>query len=763
MNPWILLIALLAPALARLPRISSRRVTPTALLDTPSGSGLLDQLETNIETSSDLDEKEDVFDHAFESLLTEEDAEKFSSHLKLWASKRAPLTRGEKQSLIEASLTRMHTLDADRLSSSIWSLGVIGYKLNPSTLQVSNSEGKKVNRKMIGRSSRHHLTLSHTLSHSLIQHSIRALEEVGLHTEVLCRVLNSLARMGCDWSSLPEEIKAAVVDVLTEERQEVALRGNELSCGNGKNISILCYTLGQLQTKASDLPPQAVEGMLTRLNDAFQSRAMTPQGIVNSLNGLHRLGLQWTDHLGVLLPPLCTNVLEASTEAVGSMRKDEVCSLLHSFASLRVSWADTLPYALQAGIVQSLGAHAASFSNREIANAYWALGKVNYPYSVKIRKGESDPEKAHMEGALSESLARSAATFNQFDVESTFVGLGLMEVPFESLPQQAQYDLLQRVEAQLEGMNIFKLHNVLWGMARVGLTIDSPEFSEHISALLLEKTVSVFHTFMKRQYGDVMWALGSIGYSFNGQEGRSQQSCVSSASKTRILAILTRVFTNLETREAAYVLWGLAKMGARWHEDMCEETHSHVGGEVVSPMARTVSLYLKRQQFREHDYAVLLYSLGALGVKFHENLSPGIVSKLNKVAPYVSPHFSSRSLCNCLDGLAACGTVWADVSGGDVVKEAYITAMQARSVEARGNGSDKKGIIGMNALEITKTLSSLAVMGVRWEDDLPQGVQSAVEEVLERESDHFTAHNMGVVNESLEKLRASSLRTQDRL
>ena len=148
MNPWILLIALLAPALARLPRISSRRVTPTALLDTPGGSGLLDQLKTNIETSSDLDEKEDVFDQAFESLLTEEDAEKFSSHLKLWASKRAPLTRGEKQSLIEASLTRMNTLDADRLSSSIWSLGVIGYKLNPSTLQVSNSEGKKVNRKI---------------------------------------------------------------------------------------------------------------------------------------------------------------------------------------------------------------------------------------------------------------------------------------------------------------------------------------------------------------------------------------------------------------------------------------------------------------------------------------------------------------------------------------------------------------------------------------------------------------------------------------
>ncbi|MCH2600542.1 MAG: hypothetical protein MKZ94_14110, partial [Pirellulales bacterium] len=90
----------------------------------------------------------------------------------------------------------------------------------------------------------------------------------------------------------------------------------------------------------------------------------------------------------------------------------------------------------------------------------------------------------------------------------------------------------------------------------------------------------------------------------------------------------------------------------------------------------------------------------------HESLSTGIVSKRNKGAPPVSPHFSSRSLCSCLDGLAMGGTVWTEISGGDVVKEAYIAAMQTRSVDTTTDS--KKGIEGMNALEITAGFKRLA-------------------------------------------------------
>ena len=48
MNYIILLIALVVPASAWLPWISSRRVTSTALLDKVSSSGLVDQIEEKL-------------------------------------------------------------------------------------------------------------------------------------------------------------------------------------------------------------------------------------------------------------------------------------------------------------------------------------------------------------------------------------------------------------------------------------------------------------------------------------------------------------------------------------------------------------------------------------------------------------------------------------------------------------------------------------------------------------------------------------------
>ena len=60
MNHIILLIALVVPASAWLPWISSRRVTSTALLDKISSSGLVDHIEENIETSTGLKDHEIV-------------------------------------------------------------------------------------------------------------------------------------------------------------------------------------------------------------------------------------------------------------------------------------------------------------------------------------------------------------------------------------------------------------------------------------------------------------------------------------------------------------------------------------------------------------------------------------------------------------------------------------------------------------------------------------------------------------------------------
>ena len=111
---------------------------------------------------------------------------------------------------------------------------------------------------------------------------------------------------------------------------------------------------------------------------------------------------------------------------------------------------------------------------------------------------------------------------------------------------------------------------------------------------------------------------------------------------------------------------------------------------------------------------MLLHSLGTLGVRFHDNLSTGIVVKLSRAAPFVSSHFTSRSLATALDGLATCGTRWADMAGGHEVKEAYLEALVAGEEVAPPAGAPR-GLQGMTAPELAKTLDSLARMGVDWD------------------------------------------------
>jgi hypothetical protein len=62
-------------------------------------------------------------------------------------------------------------------------------------------------------------------------------------------------------------------------------------------------------------------------------------------------------------------------------------------------------------------------------------------------------------------------------------------------------------------MNIFCVYNVLWGLARMdatcpGIVKIAPDLPKH----MMEKVVTILHTFLPTQYGDVVWSLGSLGY-----------------------------------------------------------------------------------------------------------------------------------------------------------------------------------------------------------------------------------------------------------
>jgi len=197
-----------------------------------------------------------------------------------------------------------------------------------------------------------------------------------------------------------------------------------------------------------------------------------------------------------------------------------------------------------------------------------------------------------------------------FDLESMFVGLGLMQVPATALPNAALSNLLALVARGLSSMNIFCLDNVLFGLARmhtgsepgginlsvnvnvyVNMNVNGDGYGDldsfaiesasgsvesadanalvgqpqhpkaagrlggSLSETILDYTLGKLHTFLPEQLGSVLWALGSVGFVKTGMTPAAQQ---------RLQAVISRMLLGLPVRGAAYCLWGLAKMGFTW-------------------------------------------------------------------------------------------------------------------------------------------------------------------------------------------------------
>ena len=151
----------------------------------------------------------------------------------------------------------------------------------------------------------------------------------------------------------------------------------------------------------------------------------------------------------------------------------------------------------------------------------------------------------------------------------------LLHIPY---PSHNQAHLITNVIISLccltsTQMNIFCLYNTLWGLAR--MKVDTNDLGPELTALLLQSTMTILHSFLPEQYGDVMWSLGTLGIT---------KRDFTSASSDRLLAILSRVYGKLHVRAAAYTLWGLHKIGYVWG-DMRKMTRSVVGGREAPPLA----------------------------------------------------------------------------------------------------------------------------------------------------------------------------------
>ena len=371
---------------------------------------------------------------------------------------------------------------------------------------------------------------------------------------------------------------------------------------------------------------------------------------------------------------------------------------------------------------------------------------------------------------LMESLLAAAVDVKLFDLESIFVGLGLMQVKqsgtcrlsqlfpmstfalielhficmmtqqvnFEGLSGSTQEFLLSNVERHLAGMNIFCTYNVLWGLARMGVSVS--HIGSPLSCSILEKVVTVLHTFLPTQYGDVIWSLGSIGF---------KKTDLSPVMSDRLLAVLSRVYGKLHVRAAAYTLWGLSKMGFQW-EEMKMRTRSLAGGREADPLSESVIKYLRSRvaSMKEHEYSVMLYSLGGLRAQLDVDAAHALPSyvtdKIHHRATRVSSFLTSRSLASSLHGLGKCNVEWMKlpVETRDAWEEALLrpsaSAPQVISVteaasSSRGtdSGADRRGLAGMRTVEFCQTLYGLGLMRVSWQS-LKQGTREAiVREVLQ--------------------------------
>jgi hypothetical protein len=84
-----------------------------------------------------------------------------------------------------------------------------------------------------------------------------------------------------------------------------------------------------------------------------------------------------------------------------------------------VQWA-TLPSAYKSELLTALEATLPTLNNRELSNVFWALGKTNINYNEHL--------SASFRETLTNCLVGDAGDMKLFDLESIFVGLGLMQV-----------------------------------------------------------------------------------------------------------------------------------------------------------------------------------------------------------------------------------------------------------------------------------------------------------------------------------------------
>ena len=274
--------------------------------------------------------------------------------------------------------------------------------------------------------------------------------------------------------------------------------------------------------------------------------------------------------------------------------------------------------------------------------------------------------------------------------------------------------LIASLTRQLPSMNIFALRQVLVGLASMRFSLSS--LGSELSTLLLDRVLSALEAFLPEQVGDVLLSVSSLGYSKAG---------LSRADSAHLLDALRRVFLRLPVRDAALVLKGLSTMGYKWDEDL--RAAVRINGRIDAPLSDTVIKYLRQRvaSMREHDYSVVLQSLGRLGVNWHSSLPLCVTEKIDHRLTRVGKFFSPSSLVDVISGLSSMQLQWTQLSPGG--RQSLEEALVDRGFQA------------MRSDELISTLRSLDAMKLLMDGTVAEALLCAIRTPSSDENNMVTA------------------------
>ena len=274
--------------------------------------------------------------------------------------------------------------------------------------------------------------------------------------------------------------------------------------------------------------------------------------------------------------------------------------------------------------------------------------------------------------------------------------------------------LIASLTRQLPSMNIFALRQVLVGLASMRFSLSS--LGSELSTLLLDRVLSALEAFLPEQVGDVLLSVSSLGYSKAG---------LSRADNAHLLDALRRVFLRLPVRDAALVLKGLSTMGYKWDEDL--RAAVRINGRIDAPLSDTVIKYLRQRvaSMREHDYSVVLQSLGRLGVNWHSSLPLCVTEKIDHRLTRVGKFFSPSSLVDVISGLNSMQLKWTQLSPGG--RQSLEEALVDRGFQA------------MRSDELISTLRSLDAMKLLMDGTVAEALLCAIRTPSSDENNMVTA------------------------